>query len=595
MSIIEAIHTLNHRSKPKTDFMKSYFSLIKKPAQRIISFVLLLFIMVPLLSFGQKSPNIVWIVCEDISPYLGVYGDATVRTPNIDALAKEGVKYTRVYTTAGVCAPSRSSIITGMNQISIGTQHMRTLTDASHLPEGISSYSAVLPPHVKAFPEYLRQAGYYTTNNAKEDYQFEEPVTVWDDSSIGASYQNRAPSQPFFSVFNLAISHESQIISPPDSLYYDPDKMVLPLFYENTAQMRHDKAVLYTRIEQMDTDLGEIIAQLKADGVYEDSYVIFYSDHGGNLPWMKREILERGLHIPFIVKYPKRQHGGTVNNDLISSIDFAPSMLSIAGIKIPEYLQGKPFLGPMASNDKNKYIFAARDRMDVQVDRVRSVSDGNFRYVYNFHPELPKFQNLAYRNQIASMKEILSMKDSGLIQNPYLLDWFTSPKPVEELYYTTKDPDEVHNLATNPAFNLKKKELKKALFDWLEEVGDLSETPEKELVNSIWWQGADKAPSTQKALVEHTNDGIILSSDTEGVSIGYRIFDGPVQDTIITRTIKTWGFYAIFNRSKNTTIDVPKPWQVYTGETIPLKRGQTIQINTHRIGYQPSEITYRYN
>lgn len=575
--------------------MKTYISLKINSTHWITHCIFLLVSITPLSSHAQQNPNIVWIVCEDISPFIGAYGDATVQTPNIDALAKESVRYNRVYTTAGVCAPSRSSIITGMNQISIGTQHMRTLTDASHLPEGLQRYSAVLPPHVKVFPEYLRKTGYYTTNNAKEDYQFEEPVTVWDDSSIGASYRNRAPNQPFFSVFNLAISHESQIISPPDSLYYNPDNMTLPLYYENTVQMRHDKAALYTRIEQMDEDLGEIIEQLKADGVYEDSYVIFYSDHGGNLPWMKREILERGLHIPFVVKYPKGQLAGTVNNDLISSIDFAPSMLSIAQVEIPEYLQGKAFLGPSKNSEKNDYIFAARDRMDLQVDRVRSVSDGNFRYVYNFHPELPKFQNLAYRNQIASMKEILSMKDSGEIKNPYLLDWFATPKPVEELYYTTKDPDEVHNLATNPAFQEKKEELKKVLFDWLDDVGDLSETPEKELVRSLWWQGKDKAPLTQKADVTKTTNGITLTTKTEGASIGYRIFEGTVKDTMVSRSIKTWDFYAIFNRSQETSIQVPKAWQVYVGGTIPLKKGQTIQINTHRIGYRPTEITYKFN
>ena len=219
-------------------------------------FTILLIFIFTAHTFSQTKSNIVWIVCEDISPYIGVYGDATVRTPNIDALARDGVRYTRVYTTAGVCAPSRSSIITGMNQISIGTSHMRTTHNNSKLmPEGVPSYSAVLPPKVKAFPEYLRKVGYYTSNNAKEDYQFEEPVTVWDESSIGASYQNRKAGQPFFSVFNFAISHESQIISPPDSLYYDPSKMVLPLYYQNTEQMRHDKAALYTRIEQMDSDV----------------------------------------------------------------------------------------------------------------------------------------------------------------------------------------------------------------------------------------------------------------------------------------------------------------------------------------------------
>lgn len=544
---------------------------------------------------SQNQPNIVWVVCEDISPYIGAYGDATVRTPNIDALAQEGVRFTRVYTTAGVCAPSRSSIITGMNQISIGTSHMRTKNRPSLMPEGVPSHSAVLPKNVKAFPEYLRKVGYYTTNNAKEDYQFEEPVTVWDESSVAASYQNRAPGQPFYSVFNFAISHESQVISPPDSLYHQPDDMVLPLYYENTAQMRHDKAALYTRIEQMDSDVGELITQLKEDGVYDSSYVIFYSDHGGNLPWMKREVLERGLHIPFIVKYPNGTNAGTVNNDLISSIDFAPSMLSIAGAEIPGYLQGKAFLGPGKSQEKNRYIFAGRDRMADKYDRVRSVSDGTFRYVYNFHPEVSKYQDLAYRKQMASMQEIIEMRDAGTITNPYLLDWFKTPKPQEELYYTAKDPDEVHNLADEPSYWKKKEELKQVLFEWLEDVGDMGEIPEKEMVVEQWWNGKNEPPLTKNPKIKKNREGVALSCDTEGASIGYRIFDGSPADTTITRPIHTWGFYWLFRDGDKKTIEVPKPWSVYAGGTIPLKKGQTIQVNAHRIGYRPNETTYKFN
>lgn len=554
--------------------------------------ITLMILSLPSFLYSQERPNIVWIVCEDISPFIGSYGDATVNTPNIDALAAEGVRYTRVYTTAGVCAPSRSSIITGMNQISIGTQHMRTLTDASHLPGGVPPYSAILPSYVKAFPEYLRKMGYYTSNNAKEDYQFQEPVTVWDESSIGASYRNRAPEQPFFSVFNLAISHESQIISPPDSLYYEPDQMILPMFYENTPQMRHDKAAMYTRIEQMDMDLGEIIAQLREDGVYDDSYVVFYSDHGGSLPWMKREVLERGTHIPLIIKHPKGKNAGTVNNDLISSIDFAPSMLSIALMEIPKYFQGKAFLGPEVESKKNKYVFAARDRMDTQYDRVRSVSDGKFRYVYNFHPELPKHQNLAYRNQIASMREILDMRDSGLITNPYLLDWFATPKPVEELYYTSKDPDEVHNLAGKESYQGKKEELKAVLFDWMDKIGDKSTVPERDMVVENWWSGEQEPPLTKPPKIIRYKNGVGIVCGTEGASIGFRIFDHGNMDSTITRTIKTWDFHALFSQSEETTIEVPKPWQIHIGDTIPLEKGQTLQVNAKRIGYRANEIIF---
>lgn len=542
---------------------------------------------------GQPKPNIVWIVCEDISPYVGAYGDSIARTPNIDALAKEGMLFTKVYTTAGVCAPSRSSIITGMHQISIGTMHMRT--SSARLPEISGGYAAVLPDYVKPFPHYLREVGYYTTNNAKKDYQFADPVTVWDESSIAAGYQNRSSGQPFFAVYNFAATHESQVIVPPDSLYYDPSQMPLPQFYQDAPQIRHDMAALYTRIAQMDADVGQLIAQLKNDGVYDQSYVIFYSDHGGNLPWTKREILERGTHIPFIVKFPHGRHSGTVNHDLISAVDFAPTTLSLAGISIPKHLQGKAFLGTQAAPQKNTYVFAARDRMDEHPERVRAVFDGRFRYIFNFFPELPKYQDLAYRSRMGSMQEILELRTQGKVTNPHLLDWFQIPKPQEELYHLAKDPDEIQNLVNDPAFSVKKAELKKALFDWMDRVGDLGATPESEMVN-YWWQGQSTPPKTPASQMITHPDGVEIINPELGVFIGYRIFDKtPKEDSLITRKIKTWDFASLRPRRNRNTIKVPVPWQIYSGGVIPMKTGQTLQVRAQRIGYRPHQQAYVFD
>ncbi len=387
------------------------------------------------------------------------------------------------------------------------------------------------------------------------------------------------------------MTHESQIISPPDSLYYDSEKMNLPLFYENTLLMRQTKAALYTRIEQMDQHVGQLISQLKADGVYEDSFVIFFSDHGGNLPWTKREILERGTHIPFIVKHPRGKMAGTVNNDLISSVDFAPTMLSIAGIDPPKYLQGSAFLGEKAKPEKNTYVFAARDRMDIKYDRVRAVSDGVFRYVYNFHPEVPKYQDLPYRNQIPAMQEIISLRKADALQNPYLLDWFQVPKAQEELYYTLKDPDEVHNLADNPVYLEKKSALKKVLFDWMETVGDLGKVEESTMILN-WWNGKDKPPLTAKPQIRNHKDGVSLHMVQSGVSIGYRILPETIKDTMLTRSPKSWDFGFLTPLVGQKTIEVPKPWHIYSGGIIPLKKGQVLQINAHRIGQTPIEIIY---
>jgi arylsulfatase A-like enzyme len=325
----------------------------------------------------QKSrPNILWITCEDISPFISAYGDKVVKTPNIDQLAKEGVRYTHVYTTAGVCAPSRSAIITGMYQTSIGTQHMRTLTPpqmAKYMP--VPAYSAVIPDYVKCFPEYLRKAGYYCTNNEKQDYQFIAPVTVWDENGPTASYRNRPADKPFFSVFNFMITHESQLFSRKDSLLVDPNAVAVPPYYPDTKTVRQDMAHLFTHIEMMDQQVGELISMLKEDGLYDNTIIFFYSDHGGALPWMKREVLERGTHIPFIIRFPGAKTRGTTNEELISGVDFAPTVLSLAGVKIPSHMQGQAFLGAQKAKTPHKYVFAARDRMDTEYDRVRMVRD----------------------------------------------------------------------------------------------------------------------------------------------------------------------------------------------------------------------------
>lgn len=551
-------------------------------------------VLYPLHSLAQEKPNIVWIVCEDISPIVGAYGNAIVQTPNIDELARESMKFSQVYTTAGVCAPSRSSIITGMYPMSIGTEHMRTNTVANQFPEaGIPNYSAVLPPEVKAFPEYLRKNGYYTTNNHKQDYQFEAPVTVWDESSPAASYTYRDEDQPFFSIFNLAISHETFVINKPDSIAYDPAEMELPLFYEDTPIVREDFAILYTRISNMDRHVGEIITQLKADGLYDKSYIFFYSDHGGNLPWMKREILERGTHIPLIVKFPNQDNAAIINHELISAVDFAPTVLSLAGIEPPDYIQGKAFLGKYKSAEKRKYTFAGRDRNANKYDRVRAVTDGSFRYIYNFNPELPRYQDTDYRKGIATMKEILELRSKGKIHNPYLKEWFVSPKPEEELYYTKKDPDEVHNLAKNPQYEIKLKELKAALFGWIEEVGDLSAIPEREMVIENWWNGKTEPPQTAKPEVVQAADGVRIKCATNGASIGYRIISSTDEPRVETKPTKSWDFgYVGTSNNGKKMIEVPLPWKVYNGELLSLKTGESLLINAHRIGYKPSEINY---
>ncbi|WP_339647689.1 sulfatase [uncultured Salegentibacter sp.] len=545
-----------------------------------------------MLNAQEKSPNIVWIVCEDISPFIGAYGDSIVSTPNIDRLASEGVKYTRVFTVAGVCAPSRSSIITGMYPTSIGTQHMRTTAgDPKYMGEGVPNYSAVIPAEVKAFPEFLRKAGYYTSNNEKEDYQFDAPVTVWDESSAAASYTNRPENAPFFSVYNLFVTHESQMFVPPDTLLVDPADVRVPAFYEDAPITRRNIAHLLTNIQIMDEQVGEIISHLKKEGLYEDSYIFFYSDHGGNLPWMKREILERGTHIPFVVKHPQGKYAGTTVSDLISSVDFAPTVLSIAGVELPSYFQGKAFLGEQSEKEKRSYIFAARDRMDELYDRVRAVRDTQFRYIYNYMPEKSRYQDLSYRKNMPLMKELLFLNETDQLDPP-AAEWFKSPKPVEELYDVENDREELKNLVMDPQYKNKLKELRQALQNWIKEVGDMSEIPEKEMVLDLWWNGQGKAPTTDKAEVIETPGGYILQCATEGASIGYIILQDGQDLKGSEKKVHTWDGRRYFTDIQSKPIKVEPVWQVYDDEVISLKKGEKLVVNAMRIGYQASLIEF---
>lgn len=542
---------------------------------------------------STDHPNIVWIVCEDIGPYIGAYGYKGVKTPHIDQLASEGVRYSRAHTTAGVCAPSRSSIITGMYQTSIGTMHMRTLNEDNPSNSPLPSYSSVIPPYVKCFPEYLRMAGYYTTNNEKQDYQFIPPVTVWDENSVAASWRNRDSNQPFFSVFNLAITHEMNLfIREKEPLTVDPKTVLVPAYYNKTETTAKAVARQLTNIERMDSQVGEIIAALKKDGLYDNTWIMFYSDHGGALPWMKRELYERGTHIPFIVKYPNGVKAGTVNHELISGVDFAPTVLSVAEVPIPKYIQGQAFLGNQKSEHPRKYVYSARDRISIRYDRVRAVSDGRYRYLFNYMPELPYYQDLAFRKAIPLVKEILAQKESGQL-NPLLKRWF-EPKPQEELYDTQADPDEFNNLINSPQHADKLNELRGAFQAWRSISFDMGAIPEKEMLDN-WWHGQDKAPQTAAPVIIHSPQSIKLFCETEGASIGYQIIRKDHTPDKVTHKIFSYDFALILGQGGKNEEDFQsqRPWNVYgNGQALVLSKGDTLIVKAKRIGFEESTLTH---
>jgi len=431
---------------------------------------------------GQDRPNFLWLSAEDISAHLGCYGDPHAITPNLDALAAAGVRYTKAFTTAGVCAPCRSGIITGMYQNSIGTHHMRC--------------DALLPGWLKPFPLYLREAGYYCTNNSKTDYQFSKPAPaeIWDESSGKAHWRNRPAGKPFFAVFNFTGCHESGIageekyrdvtkdLTPAQR--QDPAKLTtLPPYYPDTPPVREDWKRNYELITAMDAWAGGLIAELKEAGEWENTVVMFWSDHGTGLPRRKRWLYDSGTHIPLIVRFPGKigtafgtPAAGGEDDRLVSSVDFAPTLLTLADVAVPVHLQGQPFVG----EERRSHAFGARDRMDERYDVIRTARDGRYRYVRNFEPLKPCTQHINTAENGTTMREIRAAMAAKAMPTEAAL--FIAPqKPVEELYDLEGDPHEVRNLAADSAHAGKLAELREALTAWQLEIGDLGLVPESEI------------------------------------------------------------------------------------------------------------------
>ncbi len=434
---------------------------------------LILSLSLPSFALAQK-PNILWLSCEDISAHLGCYGDPHAITPNLDRLAEEGVRYTHAFTTAGVCAPCRSGIITGMYQTTLGTQHMRG--------------NAQLPPEVSPFPAYLRAAGYYTSNNSKQDYQFTTPDGVWDESNGRAHWRNRPnKDQPFFSVFNFTGCHESGIagaekyrevtknLTPQQR--QDADALTtFPPYYPETPAAREDWKRNYELITAMDAWAGELIAQLKEDGLYENTIIMYWSDHGVGLPRAKRWLYDSGTRVPLIVRIPEslRVEGqgepGTASDRLVSSIDFGPTVLNFAGIDAPEVMQGRAFLGPDSSPARS-FVFGARDRMDERYDIIRMARDQRFKYIRNYEPLKTYYQYMNTPEKGKTMADLRRLHEAGELA-PAAEYYFSPTKPVEELYDTWTDPYEIRNLADDSRYTKTLERLRAAHLDWVKRTRD---------------------------------------------------------------------------------------------------------------------------
>ncbi|HBY59547.1 MAG TPA: sulfatase [Solibacterales bacterium] len=438
----------------------------------------------PLLLRSAQSParpNILWITCEDLSPILGCYGDRYAATPHLDRLASQGVRYTRAFSTASVCSPSRSCLITGVVATSLGTMHLRGMQP--------------LPPGVTCFTEHLRNAGYYTSNNEKQDYNFIAPPGAWDESSAKAHYRNRKPGQPFFSVFNLMTTHQGQIRYPrqefdrinaslPPAQRHDPARAPLPPYYPDTPTTRLNIAELYTQTTLMDAQAGALLEQLEKDGLADDTIVFFFSDHGTGLERSKRWLHESGTRVPLIVRFPEKFRRfasgapGTAVDRIVNFSDFAPTVLALAGLPAPAYMQGAPFLGPRVPPPP-RYTFFHSDRVDEVVECCRSVRDARYQYIRNFLPHRPRMQHNVY-SELGLVRQELRRLDGQLKGDQALL--LAPTLPAEELYDIASDPHQLRNLAADPTHAATLRRLRERLFAWIVERRDTGLLPEPDML-----------------------------------------------------------------------------------------------------------------
>lgn len=533
----------------------------------------------------QESPNFLWLTWEDATVTLRCFGDQYAYTPHIDRVAQEGMRFVNVFTHSPVCAPSRSGIITGMYPTSIGSHHMRC--------------AAVPPPFVRTLPEFLRERGYFCTNNVKTDYNFVQhpgtrgaddyPRDAWDECSRQAHWRHRPANMPFFSVFNFMDTHESRIRSqeqtllqalealPPEARH-QPEKARVPAYHPDTPTVRKDWARHYDTISLVDQQVGNLLRQLEEDGLFDETIIWLWSDHGPGMPRMKRWVYDGGIHVPLIIRVPEKyrelvypsnprawQPGG-VNEDLIGVVDFAPTMLSILGIKPPEWMQGQPFLGKYRAPAR-QYVFAARDRMDETYDLIRAVRDRRYKYIRNFLPHLPYAQEIRYAEETPSLQEMRRLHAEERLTST-VAQFFQPTKPVEELYDTESDPDEVHNLADDPRYQQVLERMRRELYRWMEETDDLGLIPEPlldEMMRPNGEQQRASAPAVEAAPVGRGQWQVKLRTSTPGASVVYQLGEG----------------------------EPSSRWLLYT-RPLSCQEGEVVRAKACRLGCMDSEeVVYR--
>ncbi len=525
---------------------------------------------------SQKQPNILWISTEDMSPHLGCYGDQVAETPNIDRLASQGIRYTNVFTTAAISAPCRAGIITGMYQTSIGCMHMRTTSFRRSVDNPIE-FTAVPPHYVKTFTEYLRSAGYYCTNNSKTDYQFSKdpvPVSIWDECNQNAHYKNRSDKdQPFFAVFNYLGTHESQNWDI-SKIKTDPKKIVVPPYYPDNEIIRRNMAKMYDNIARLDSVVGVLLSELENEGELENTIIFFWGDHGDGLPRAKRWLYDSGLNVPLIIKFPDKKEAGSVNSRLISSIDFGPTVLSLASVPVPSHMQGVPFLGDQAGTPRDD-VFAARDRVDESYDMMRSVRTKNYLYIRNYYPNEPFPIWIPYLNNMPIYKEMLRLDAEGKLTGPQK-SWMAYSRPPEEIYDIKADPYQIKNLINDRSLHQVLEDLRSRHREWTIATSDMGHLNEPEMIEQMWPGGKQPVTDIPYFIINSPEDRASKNYQTGGT------YSSPM----------TLGFYCPTHGASlvYTLEEIDNPhWLLYFGPLHLRPGSYNIRVKAVRYGYKESE------
>lgn len=418
----------------------------------------------------QPRPNIVWIIAEDMSCHFGYQGERLVKTPHVDRLAREGAVFESAYTSCPVCSPSRSALITGMYQTTIGAHNHRSFRGA---------IKHDLPVPIRPIPEYFKAAGYYVCNGSKSeakepgktDYNFDYPSDLYD----GADYSGASPGQPVFIQYQLQggkfrrakVEHEAS-----------PDAVVLPPYYPNDPVLRENWASYLNAVMYVDQEVGKIMGRLEADGRAKNTVVFFTTDHGISHARGKQFLYEEGTHVPLIVWSPRQIPAGTKRHELVSQMDIAATSLYFAGVPVPNHMESRSLFGPGAQ--PREYVVSARDRCDETVDRLRSVRKGTFTYIRNFYPDRPHMQPNAYKDAKPIVIRLRELYAQGKLAGHPAERLFTVPRPQEELYDRSTDPWELTNLAVDPAYVQTLSELRAILDSWIHDTNDRGQSPESE-------------------------------------------------------------------------------------------------------------------